>query len=138
MKKITDEWKPFRITFNYFGNANNDFGLKMKKVLLVEDKIHSLSEVRKTSENKLKKTKNNKMSIDYMLNSASTRYNRDNNNFELIKIKDFEKSKNYYFFNYFQNAKYFNRINSYKRIVSSNQMYKTNNFSQFEEKNNLS
>ena len=141
MKKITDEWKPFHITFHYFGNTNNNFGLKKKKVLLVEDKIHSLSEIRKTSEDKLKKTKNNKICIDYMLNNASTIYNKDNN-FESIKIKDFEKAKNYYFFNYFQNAKYFNRINSYKRILSSDLMNninnKINNLSHNDEKINLS
>ena len=53
MKKITDDWEPFRITFHYFGNAYNNFGLTKKKVLLEDNKIHSLSEIRKIKKDKL-------------------------------------------------------------------------------------
>ena len=31
MKNITDKWKGVYVTFNVFGNINNNFGLKRKK-----------------------------------------------------------------------------------------------------------
>lgn len=136
MKKITDKWKGMRVTLNYFGESNNRFGLKKKKVIFEEDKIQSLSDLRRTSNFKLEKFKKNKLGLDYMVNNAHKRYH-NNNNFLLIKINDFEKTKNFNFFNYFRNIKYFNRVNSYKRIMSSSHISAnnnmTNNHSKFEE-----
>ena len=126
MKKITDKWKGMRMTINYLGEADNKFGLKKKKVLLEEDKIHSLSDLRKSNKTLLQKIKTNKLSVDYMINSEQMK-NNNNNNFELINIKDFEKTKNSNFFNYFKNVKYFNRINSYKRFMSSCHIANSNN-----------
>ena len=138
MKKISDKWKGMRVTLNYFGESNNKFGLKKKKVLLEEDKMQPLSVFKKTSNTKFQRLKKNKLSIDYMMNSDLLRYNSNsnNNNFELIKIQDYEKAKNINFFNYFKNIKYFNRINSYKRNLSSstlNMNHNHNNYFNFEE-----
>lgn len=138
MKKISDKWKGMRVTLNYFGESNNKFGLKKKKVLLEEDKMQPLSVFRKTSNTKFQRLKKNKLSIDYMMNSDLLRYNSNsnNNNFELIKIQDYEKAKNINFFNYFKNIKYFNRINSYKRNLSSSTLsmnHNHNNYFNFEE-----
>ena len=120
MKKIKEKWKGMRITLNYFGKSNNRFGLKKKKILLEEDKIHSLSDLIETNKSNLKELSNNKKFNSYtiMRNDSKKSTNNSNNNFEYIKIKDFEKAKNFYFFNYFQNMRYFNRVNSYKRILS--------------------
>ena len=129
MKKISDKWKGMRVTLNYFGESNNKFGLKKRKVLLEEDKMQPLSVFRKTSNTKFQRLKKNKLSIDYMMNSDLFRYNNNsnNNNFELIKIQDYEKAKNINFFNYFKNIKYFNRINSYKRNLSSSTLNMNHN-----------
>jgi hypothetical protein len=139
MKKISDKWKGMRVTLNYFGESNNKFGLKKKKVLLEEDKMQPLSVFRKTSNTKFQRLKKNKLSIDYMMNSELMKYNNNlnNNNFELIKIQDYEKAKNINFFNYFKNVKYFNRINSFKRNLSSSTLSMNHNshksFFKFEE-----
>ena len=126
-----------KVTLNYFGNTNNNkFGLRKKKILFEENKIQSLSDVRKINQEKLEKSKKNKLSVDYLIKNDINK----NKDFELIKIKDFNKTKNFNFFNYFQNMKYFNRINSCRRILSSSQTsyfdYNNNNkiFSVFEEK----
>ena len=126
-----------KVTLNYFGSTNNNkFGLRKKKVLFEENKIQSLSDVRKINQEKLEKSKKNKLSVDYLIKNDINK----NKDFELIKIKDFNKTKNFNFFNYFQNMKYFNRINSCRRILSSSQTsyfdYNNNNkiFSVFEEK----
>ena len=129
MKKIKDKWKGLRITLNYFGKSNNRFGLKKKIILLEENKIHSLSDLIELNKTNLKETKiynnnTNKLSKDntfrnYLRKSKDNINNDNNNNFESIKIKDFEKTKNFNFFNYFQNMRYFNRINSCRRILSS-------------------
>ena len=141
MEKITDKWRGMRVTLNYFGETNNKFGLKKKKILLEEDKIQSLSTFRNTNNIKLQRLKKNKLSIDYMINYDLIRNNYNNNNFELIKIKDFEKTKNINFFNYFKNMKYFNRINSYKRLLSSSQNSNMNNnyknFLRYEENEDI-
>ena len=139
MKKISDKWKGMRVTLNYIGESNNKFGLKKKKVLLEEDKMQPLSVFKKTSNTKFQRLKKNKLSIDYMMNSDLLRYNNNsnNNNFELIKIQDYGKAKNINFFNYFKNIKYFNRINSYKRNLSSstlNMNHNHNNYFNFKEK----
>ena len=126
-----------KVTLNYFGSTNNNkFGLRKKKILFEENKIQSLSDVRKINQEKLEKSKKNKLSVDYLIKNDINK----NKDFELIKIKDFNKTKNFNFFNYFQNMKYFNRINSCRRILSSSQTsyfdYNNNNkiFSVFEEK----
>ena len=126
-----------KVTLNYFGSTNNNkFGLRKKKVLFEENKIQSLSDVRKINQEKLEKSKKNKLSVDYLIKNDINK----TKDFELIKIKDFNKTKNFNFFNYFQNMKYFNRINSCRRILSSSQTsyfnYNNNNkiFSVFEEK----
>ena len=126
-----------KVTLNYFGSTNNNkFGLRKKKVLFEENKIQSLSDVRKINQEKLEKSKKNKLSVDYLIKNDINK----NKDFELIKIKDFNKTKNFNFFNYFQNMKYFNRTNSCRRILSSSQTsyfdYNNNNkiFSVFEEK----
>ena len=126
-----------KVTLNYFGSTNNNkFGLRKKKVLFEENKIQSLSDARKINQEKLEKSKKNKLSVDYLIKNDINK----NKDFELIKIKDFNKTKNFNFFNYFQNMKYFNRINSCRRILSSSQTsyfdYNNNNkiFSVFEEK----
>ena len=118
-----------KITLNYFGETNNRFGLKKRKVLFEEDKMQALSAIRKRNNIKFQRLKKDKLSIDYMINIdlMKNTSNNSNNNFELIKIKDFEKTKNYNFFNYFKNVKYFNRINSYKRNLSSSQISTKNN-----------
>lgn len=131
-----------RLTLNFFGKSNNKFGLKKKKILFEENKIESLSEFRKTGNIKntkyQKKLKKNKYDMDYLLKSDEFRYNNKEKDFELIKIKDYEKLKNLNFVNYFQNAKYFSRINSFRRILSSNKttIIKNNNIkdsSKFED-----
>ena len=126
-----------KVTLNYFGSTNNNkFGLRKKKILFEENKIQSLSDARKINQEKLEKSKKNKLSVDYLIKNDINK----NKDFELIKIKDFNKTKNFNFFNYFQNMKYFNRINSCRRILSSSQTsyfdYNNNNkiFSVFEEK----
>ena len=126
-----------KVTLNYFGSTNNNkFGLRKKKVLFEENKIQSLSDARKINQEKLEKSKKNKLSVDYLIKNDINK----TKDFELIKIKDFNKTKNFNFFNYFQNMKYFNRINSCRRILSSSQTsyfdYNNNNkiFSVFEEK----
>ena len=126
-----------KVTLNYFGSTNNNkFGLRKKKVLFEENKIQSLSDARKINPEKLEKSKKNKLSVDYLIKNDINK----TKDFELIKIKDFNKTKNFNFFNYFQNMKYFNRINSCRRILSSSQTsyfdYNNNNkiFSVFEEK----
>ena len=127
-----------KVTLNYFGSTNNNkFGLRKKKILFEENKIQSLSDVRKINQEKLEKSKKNKLSVDYLIKNDINK----TKDFELIKIKDFNKTKNFNFFNYFQNMKYFNRINSCRRILSSSQTsyfdYNNNNnkiFSVFEEK----
>jgi hypothetical protein len=126
-----------KVTLNYFGSTNNNkFGLRKKKILFEENKIQLLSDARKINQEKLEKSKKNKLSVDYLIKNDIN----ENKDFELIKIKDFNKTKNFNFFNYFQNMKYFNRINSCRRILSSSQTsyfdYNNNNkiFSVFEEK----
>ena len=126
-----------KVTLNYFGSTNNNkFGLRKKKILFEENKIQSLSDARKINQEKFEKSKKNKLSVDYLIKNDINK----NKDFELIKIKDFNKTKNFNFFNYFQNMKYFNRINSCRRILSSSQTsyfdYNNNNkiFSVFEEK----
>ena len=126
-----------KVTLNYFGSTNNNkFGLRKKKILFEENKIQLLSDARKINQEKLEKSKKNKLSVDYLIKNDINK----NKDFELIKIKDFNKTKNFNFFNYFQNMKYFNRINSCRRILSSSQTsyfdYNNNNkiFSVFEEK----
>ena len=127
-----------KVTLNYFGSTNNNkFGLRKKKILFEENKIQLLSDARKINQEKLEKSKKNKLSVDYLIKNDINK----TKDFELIKIKDFNKTKNFNFFNYFQNMKYFNRINSCRRILSSSQTsyfdYNNNNnkiFSVFEEK----
>ena len=135
MKKIKDKWKGLRITLNYFGKSNNRFGLKKKIILLEENKIHSLSDLIELNKTNLKETKiynnnTNKLSKDNTfrnyLRKSKDNINNDNNNFESIKIKDFEKTKNFNFFNYFQNMRYFNRINSCRRILSKYEVFQQN------------
>ncbi len=106
MKKISDKWKGINITFNFFGTINNNFGLRKKKIKL-EDLSYKLYKSKNLYEIK---SVQNKIRINY------------NEKFEYINIKDYEQSKNVNFLNYLKNTRYFNRINSHKRIMSSNQI----------------
>ena len=57
-----------KVTLNYFGSTNNNkFGLRKKKILFEENKIQSLSDARKINQEKLEKSKKNKLSVDYLI-----------------------------------------------------------------------
>ena len=103
MKKITDKWKGFYVTFNVLGNIDNDFGLKKKKMKLKD--LDSLFEL--NNFDRIKTEQKNNKTNGY-------------NNFELINIKDYEKSKNIDFLNYLKYNRFFGRINSSKRFLPLN------------------
>ena len=109
MKKISDKWKGVYVTFNVFGNIDNNFGLKKKKIKLKNLdsllELHNFDGIR----SELKNNKTNK-----------------NSNFESINIKDYESSKNIDFLNYVSYNRFFGRINSYKRFLPLNK--KLDNF----------
>ena len=103
MKKITDKWKGLYVTFNVLGNIDNDFGLKKKKIKLKD--LDSLFEL--NNFDRIKTEQKNNKTNGY-------------NNFELINIKDYEKSKNIDFLNYLKYNRFFGRINSSKRFLPLN------------------
>ena len=103
MKKITDKWKGLYVTFNVLGNIDNDFGLKKKKMKLKD--LDSLFEL--NNFDRIKTEQKNNKTNGY-------------NNFELINIKDYEKSKNIDFLNYLKYNRFFGRINSSKRFLPLN------------------
>ena len=103
MKKITDKWKGLYVTFNVLGNIDNDFGLKKKKMKLKD--LDSLFEL--NNFDRIKTEQKNNKTNGY-------------NNFELINIKDYEKSKNINFLNYLKYNRFFGRINSSKRFLPLN------------------
>lgn len=125
MKSSKNKWKGTKITINYLGNLNNQFGIKKKKMILEEDKLSPIS-VFKSSINQQEPVQ---------LHQGTSYFKNIKNNFEFIKIRDWEKDNNYYFFNYIKYMKYFDRVNNAKRILSNNNFYnfgqKRNNSASF-------
>ena len=109
MKSSKNKWKGTKITVNYLGNLDNKFGIKKKKILLEEDKLSPLSVFKSPI----------KQQEPVELHQGTSNFFNMRNNFEIIKIRDWEKDNNYYFLNYIKNIKYFDRVNNSKRILSN-------------------
>ena len=119
MKSSKNKWKGTKITINYLGNLDNQFGVKKKKILLEEDKLSPLSLFKSPIQQKK----------PVELHQCTSYFFNMRNNFEFIKIRDWEKDNNYYFFNYIKNMKYFDRVNNSRRILSNNNFGKKRNYS---------
>ena len=117
MTNIKNKWNGTKITINYFGIFNDKFGIDKKKVILEEDKLEPLY---KNHGAKYLLTPRTKKNNPYFKNILVNRMknNKEKNNFEYIKINDWEKANNFNFYNYIKNLKYFNRVNNSKRILS--------------------
>ena len=117
MKNIKNKWNGTKITINYFGIFNDKFGIDKKRIILEEDKLEPLY---KNQGAKYLLTprikKNNPYFRNILINGKKN--NKEKNNFEYIKINDWEKANNFNFYNYIKNMKYFNRVNNSKRILS--------------------
>jgi hypothetical protein len=109
MKSLKNKWKGTKITVNYLGNLDNQFGIKKKKILLEEDKLSPLSLFKSPIQQQ----------EPMELHQGTAYFFNMRNNFEFIKIRDWEKDNNYYFLNYIKNMKYFDRVNNSKRILSN-------------------
>mgnify|MGYP006873133937 CR=1 FL=1 len=137
MKNIKNKWNGTKLTINYFGSFNNKFGIGKKRIILEEDKLEPL--YKNPGGNYLlthRTKKNNPYFKNLLLNG--TKNNKEKNNFEYIKINDWEKTNNYNFYNYIKNMKYFNRVNNYKRILSFKKLNIKNNRSLFFFENEFS
>ena len=122
MKSSKNQWKGTKITVNYLGNLDNHFGVKKKKILLEEDKLSPISVFKSPIQQQ----------EPVELHQGTTYFSNMRNNFEFIKIRDWEKDNNYYFFNYIKNMKYFDRVNNSRRILSNNNFgSKRNNSASF-------
>ena len=117
MKNIKNKGNGIKITINYFGSFNDKFGINKKRIILEEDKLEPLY---KNQGTKYLLTPRIKKNNPYFKNILVNRMknNKEKNNFEYIKINDWEKANNINFYNYIKNMKYFNRVNNSNRILS--------------------
>lgn len=118
MKTSKNKWNGTRITVNYIGNLNNKFGIKKKKIILEEDKLEPFIDFQNINliSSRLKA---NKKYFNNLIQD-NKKNDKEKTSFKSINIRDWEKTNNYYFINYFKNLKYLNRVNNSKRILSSN------------------
>lgn len=117
MNTSKNKWNGTKITVNYLGNLDNQFGVKKKKMILEEDKLSPLSV--------FKSPKHQQEPVE--LHQGTSYFLNKRNNFEFIKIRDWEKDNNYYFLNYIKYMKYFDRVNNSKRILPYNNFEKKRN-----------
>lgn len=117
MKNIKNKWNGTKITINYFGSFNDKFGIDKRRIILEEDKLEPLYKNQGVKYLLTPRIKKNNPYFKNILENGK-RNNKDKNNFEFIKINDWEKANNFNFYNYIKNMKYFNRINNSKRILS--------------------
>ena len=117
MTNIKNKWNGTKITINYFGIFNDKFGIDKKRIILEEDKLEQLYKNKGAKYLLTPRTKKNKPYFKNILENGK-KNNKDKNNFEYIKINDWEKANNFNFYNYIKNMKYFNRVNNSKRILS--------------------
>ena len=138
----TNKNKPngIKLTINYLGLLNDKFGIKKKKIILEEDKLESIFNFRNSNHFLLSSLKKNNTYSQKLENKNKIKINyKEKNSFESIKIKDWEKTNNFYFYNFITNLKYMNRINSSKRnLISKNLKYYRNNSSKLISKNEKS
>ena len=78
MKSSKNKWKGTKITVNYLGNLDNQFGIKKKKILLEEDKLSPLSVFKSPI----------KQQEPVELHQGTSNFFNMRNNFEIIKIRD--------------------------------------------------
>lgn len=128
MKNIKNKWNGTKITINYFGSFNDKFGIDKRRIILEEDKLEPLYKNQGVKYILTPRIKKNNPYFKNILENGK-RNNKEKNNFEFIKINDWEKANNFNFYNYIKNMKYFNRVNNSKRILS---------FKKFETKNEKS
>ena len=117
MKNIKNKWNGTKITIIYFGSFNNKFGIDKKRIILEEDKLEPLYKNQGTKYLLTPRTKKNNPYFKNILTNGK-KNNKEKNNFEYIKINDWEKANNFNFYNYIKNMKYFNRVNNSNRILS--------------------
>ena len=108
MKTKLNKWKETKLTINYLGNFNNDFGLAQKHTTFIDD-INQLSLG-------VSPKKTNGFSSKIKENNIKTK--REFFNFHPILINDWESTNNYYFMNYINNYSNLQRVNTSKRLVS--------------------
>ena len=117
MKNIKNKWNGTKITINYFGSFNDKFGIDKRRIILEEDKLEPLYKNQGVKYILTPRIKKNNPYFKNILENGK-RNNKEKNNFEFIKINDWEKANNFNFYNYIKNMKYFNRVNNSKRILS--------------------
>ena len=106
MKTKLNKWKGPKLTINYLGNFNNNFGLAQKQTTFLQD-INFLSLG-------LNSEKVPKFSSKIKENTNKTK--RECFNFHPILIKDWESISNYNFINYVKNYSNLQRVNTSKRL----------------------
>lgn len=130
-------WKGMKITLNYFGKLNGNFGIERERAITSNiDDNHIPFGFKKNIilYNKKLTNRRNKSNISSLSHTYVNTFAISNPTFDKIKINDFNLSKDKYFINYLQNYPYYKRINSVKRIFADNNI-KHNNFPFIPQKN---
>lgn len=128
MKTIKNKWNGTKITVNYIGNLGNRFGVKKKQIILNKDKLEPLLDfnIFNNDNFKIRRKKAYYFNINKVNKVNKLNKNNENGNFKSLHLKDWEKTNNYNFYNYFINFKYFHRVNNSKRILSSTKRFNMN------------